>query len=166
MFSSVQLEPEDEVTPLMTAGVNIYFEANANMFKLPCAAHKNCTCTVYANRPKNCRSYKCELLKRFERGDISRQAAQEIVTKVVSLKNEVNELALAASINTQSKEDMALLLKRWSRNASISTTERGYAHVFLKFGALQIYLDRFFRRKPPVQADASGISTPLPQRPN
>jgi hypothetical protein len=155
IFSAVQLEPEDEVAPLMATGINIYSEGDANIFKLPCAAHKNCVCTVYANRPKTCRSYKCELLKRFERGGISHQAAQEIINKVVSLNNEVNALALAASINTQSKEDTVLLMKKWWRNPNIGTTEGGYAHVFLKFGALQIYLDRFFRRKPLSQADVS-----------
>ena len=157
IFSSVQMEPEDEIPPLMAASINIYWEGNANKFKLPCAAYKNCICTVYGNRPKNCRMYKCELLKRFERGDISHQAAQEIINKVVSLNNEVNALALEASINTQSKEEISLLLKRWWGNPSIGTTRQDYAHVFLKFGALQIYLDRFFRRKPVARADAAHI---------
>jgi hypothetical protein len=132
----------------VAAGINIYSQGDANMFKLPCAAYKDGACTVYAGRPKNCRLYKCELLKRFERGDISHQTAQEIINKVVTLKNEVNALALAASINTQSNENMALLLKRWWENQSTGAIERGFAHIFLKFGALQIYLDRFFRKKP------------------
>jgi uncharacterized protein len=167
IFSSVQLEPEDEVAPLMAAGINICSEGDASMFKQPCAAHRNCACTVYANRPKYCRSYKCELLKKFERGDISYEPAREIINTVVSLKNEVNTLALAASINIQSKEDIALLLKRWWKNPSIGKTEGGYAHVFLKFGALQIYLDRFFRSKPIAQADAARISeSPMPRSPN
>jgi hypothetical protein len=157
IFSSVQMEPEDEIPPLMAASINIYWDGNANKFKLPCAAYKNCSCTVYGNRPKNCQRYKCELLKRFERGDISHQAALEIINKVVSLNNEVNALALEASINTQSKEDMSLLLKRWWGNPRIGPTRQDYAHVFLKFGALQIYLDRFFRKKPLARADAAHI---------
>jgi hypothetical protein len=134
------------------------------MFKLPCAAHKNCICTVYANRPKNCRLYKCELLKRFERGDISHEAALEIINKVVSLKNEVNALALAASINTQSKEEVTLLEKRWLGNPSIGATKQGLARDFLKFGALQIYLDRFFREKPAVQTVAPSSESAPPSK--
>jgi hypothetical protein len=93
-------------------------------------------------------------MKKFERGDISHEAALEIIDKVVSLKNEVNALALAASVNTQSKEGVTLLEKRWLRDPSIGATKQGYAHDFLKFGALQIYLDRFFREKPAVQSVA------------
>jgi hypothetical protein len=157
IFSCVKLKPDDEITPLKAVGINIYSDSDANMFKLPCAAHKNCTCTVYANRPKDCRLYKCELLKRFERDDISHEAALEIINKVVSLNNEVNALALAASINTQFKEEVTLLEKRWlGEPPSIGdgATKQGHAHDFLKFGALQVYLDRFFREKPAVQAVA------------
>ena len=158
IFPSVQLEPEDEIAPLMAAGIAIYSENDANMFKQPCPAHKNCSCTVYENRPKNCRSYKCELLKRFERGDMSREAAAEIISKVVSFWNKVNALALAVSINIQSTEDMFLLLKKWRKNSSVGSTEQARAHVFVQFGALQIYLDRFFRRKPFSQAGAPHIN--------
>jgi Fe-S-cluster containining protein len=159
IFSSVPLNPDDEISPLETVGIDIVLDSDANRsFKLPCAAHKNCTCTVYANRPRVCRVYKCELLKRFERDEIPHEAALEIINKVVSLKNEVNALALAASTNIQSKEEVTLLMKRWWGKPSIGATKQSYADVFLKFGALQIYLDRFFRKKPTSPVVASGTS--------
>ena len=159
IFSSVPLKPDDEITPLKTVGIDIVSDRDANrLFKLPCAAHKNCTCTVYANRPQVCRIYKCELLKRFERDEIPHEAALEIINKVVSLKNEVNALALAASTNMQSKEEVTFLMKRWWGKSSIGATNQNYADVFLKFGALQIYLDRFFRKKPTSPAVAPGTS--------
>jgi uncharacterized protein len=156
MFSSVQLKSDDEITSLKAVGTKIYSDNHANMLKLPCAAHKNGTCTVYANRPQICRTYKCELLKTFEREEISHEAALRIINKVVSLKNEVNALALAASINTQSKEEVTLLQKRWLRGPRVRATKQSHANDFLKFGALQIYLDRFFRKGPAVQAVASS----------
>ena len=147
IFSSVRLKPDDEITPLKAVGINIVSDSESNAFKQPCAAHKNCTCTVYANRPQECRRYKCELLKRFERDDISHEAALEIINKMISLKNEVKALALAASTNTQSAEEIIVLMKRCWRDPSIGATKQGYAHVFLKFVTLQIYLDRFFREE-------------------
>src|SRR6266513_1567815 len=89
LFSSVRLKPDDEIIPLKTVGINVVSDSDPNIFKLPCAAHKNCTCVVYANRPQDCRTYKCELLKRFERGEMPHEAALEIINKVVCLKNEV-----------------------------------------------------------------------------
>jgi hypothetical protein len=158
IFSFVQLKPDDDFIPLKSIGINIVSDGDSHGFKLPCAAHKNCSCTIYANRPQDCRAYKCELLKRFERNDISHEAAREIINKIVSLKNEVNALALAASTNMQSKEEVTSLMKRWWGNPSIGATKQNYADVFLKFGALQIYLDRFFRKKPTSPVVASGTS--------
>jgi Fe-S-cluster containining protein len=160
LFSSVRLKPDDEVTPLKAAGINFVSNGDSNEFKQPCAAHKNCTCAVYANRPQECRTYKCELLKRFERNDISHGSALEIINKMISLKNEVNALARAASTNTQSAEEINSLIKKWSRDRSIGATKQGYAHVFLKFGVLQIYLDRFFRNKPILTPHISDGDSP------
>jgi uncharacterized protein len=158
LFSSVPLRPNDEIGALKIAGVNIVSDGDPNMFTQPCAAHKNCTCTIYANRPQDCRTYKCELLKKFERDEISHEAALEIIKKIVSLKNEVEALAIAASTDMQSKEEVTLLMKRWWKNPSIGAAEQGYAQIFLKFGALQIYLDRFFRKKLIVQTGAPRTS--------
>jgi hypothetical protein len=152
LFSFVPLKPDDDINPLKAVGVDIGSDSDPNIFKQPCAAHKNCTCIVYPNRPQKCRTYKCELLKRFERDDVFHEAALEIITKAVSLKNEMKALALAASTNMQSAEEVTSLMKRWLRDPSIAATNQGYAHVFLKFMTLQIYLDRFFRKKPIVQA--------------
>ena len=160
LFSSVPLRPNDELGALKTAGVSIVSDGDPNMFTQPCAAHKNCACIIYANRPHDCRAYKCELLKRFERDEISHESALEIINKIISLKNEVNALALAASTDMQSKEDVTLLMKRWWKNPSVGATEQEYAHIFLKFGALQIYLDRFFRKKLIAKTVASHSSEP------
>ncbi len=146
-LSGVPLKPDDEITPLKAVGINFVYENDVTVLKQPCAAHKNCTCAVYANRPQACRVYKCKLLKRFERDDISQQSALEIINKVKSLKNEMNALALAASTTAQSGEEIILLMKRCQTAQSIGTTKQDYAQILLKFGELQIYLDRFFREE-------------------
>jgi uncharacterized protein len=147
LFYGVLLKSDDDVTPLKAAGINIVSDNASTLLQLPCAAHKNCTCTVYENRPQGCRTYKCELLKRFERDDISQQSALEIINKIKSLKNEMNALALAASTTAQSGEEIKLLLNRCQTDPSIGAARQDYAHVLLKFGELQIYLDRFFREE-------------------
>jgi len=147
LFSSVPLKQDDEITPLKTVGINIVSDSDSNSFKLPCAAHQNRTCIVYANRPLSCKTYKCELLKRFERDDISHEAALKLINKIVSLKNEVKAFAVAASTDMQSAEEVTLLMRKCMEKPSIGATKQGYADVFVKFGALQIYLDRYFRQR-------------------
>jgi uncharacterized protein len=136
LFSFVPLKPDDEIAALETVGINIVSGSVPNIFKQPCAALRACTCIVYENRPENCRTYKCELLKRFERDDISYDAALKIIKKAVSLKNQVRALAVAASTSTQRSEEVQVLIKL----------------------ALQIHLDRFFREKPIIQAVAPGTA--------
>ena len=57
----------------------------------------------------------------------------------------MNELASAASTTAQSGEEILLLMKRCQTDPSIGATTQDYARVLLKFGELQIYLDRYFR---------------------
>ncbi len=147
LFSGMPMNPGDEVAPLKAVGINVVSDNDFTVLKQPCAAHKNCTCAVYANRPQACRAYKCKLLKRFERDDTSQQRALEIITKVKSLKNEMNTLAFAASTTAQSGEEIILLMKKCQTAPIIGTTKQNYAHVLLKFGELQIYLDHFFREE-------------------
>jgi uncharacterized protein len=161
-LSGVPLKPNDETAPLKAAGIKIVSDNDLTVFKLPCAALRNCACTVYANRPQRCRTYKCELLKRFERDDISQQSAVEIIDKVKSLKNQMNALAFAASTTAQSGEEIILLLKKCQTDANIGTRKQDYAHVLLKFGELQIYLDRFFREEPTFTIATLDRSTAAP----
>jgi hypothetical protein len=163
LFWGVPLEPDDDVTPLKAVGINIVSDNDLTLLKLPCAAHKNCTCAVYENRPQRCRTFKCKLLKRFERDDISQQSALGIISKMKSFKNEMNELALAASTTAQSGEEILLLMKRCQTDPSIGATKQDYAHVLLKFGELQIYLDRFFREEA-MFAPASLDRSPAPHQ--
>jgi hypothetical protein len=163
LFCGVPLEPNDDITPLKAVGINIIAGNDLTLLKLPCTAHKNCTCTIYANRPQRCRTFKCKLLKRFERDDISQQSALEIIDKVKSLKNKMNELTLAAAATVQSGEEILALMKRCQTDSSIGTTKQECAQVLLKFGELQIYLDRFFREEAmfaPPSLDRSPAPAP------
>jgi hypothetical protein len=145
IFRGVPLSPEDEISPLTAAGINIVPDGERNVFMLPCAAHKNHECTVYAHRPRVCQQYRCELLKRFTRGEISQDAALEIIGKTISVRNEVDSLA-----NSTNDPGITLFLRQWIRDPSIGTSHKTYAQLFLKFLILQKFLDRYFRKKPVI----------------
>jgi len=161
LFSQVLLRPDDDITVLETVGVTIVSDSDLNILKLPCAAHKG-ACVVYQDRPQRCREYKCELLKRFERSDILYADALRIITKAISLRNEFKALTFAALVNTP-KNEAALRIHRWPADLdSIVETKHSYPHVFLKFLTLQLYLDRFFRKRPAVKAVIKyGLRSPI-----
>ena len=146
LFSNVKLKPHDEIAPLQAAG--IVLDSDAKNFQQPCAAHKNCACTVYSNRPQTCQSYQCELLKRFGSGDTLHETALAIIKKAVSLKSELKNAMALAVTDIQSAEAISSLLKSWGQDPKIGAAHQTYAPLFLKFMVLQLYLDRFFRKKP------------------
>src|SRR5262249_6463173 len=114
LFSYVPLKPGDEISPLKRAGINFRSDSDLKRIKQPCAGHKNCVCIVYDSRPQTCREYRCELLKKFEQNDILYEDAVRIINNAVSLKNELNAAALAVSTNTESVQEVLLLVKKWS----------------------------------------------------
>ena len=156
----MRLKPGDEVAPLTAAGINIISDRDPNIFELPCAAHIDCTCTVYANRPRLCQAYKCELLKCFERGDISQHAALKIIEKTKSARNEVKALSLAASADDPPEEDITALMEKWLANPSVAAPPQTYPNLFFKFLILQKYLDRFFRKKSRLTARSPASAGP------
>jgi hypothetical protein len=50
-------------------------------FLQPCPAHDDTRCTIYARRPKACRSYRCLLLRDLEAGRIALDAALQVVAE-------------------------------------------------------------------------------------
>jgi uncharacterized protein len=158
IFSEVSLKPEDEVAPLAANGIHVLWDRDPHVFKQPCAAHKNCACTVYLDRPHGCRRYQCELLKRFKANEVSMNEALRIIRVAVTLKDEVKRQMLAASGNSEEcMEDLTSRLKSWLKNPRLAADNKCYARLFVNFVALQNYLDRFFRKKAYLQS-----STPSP----
>lgn len=59
-------------------------------FVQPCAAFV-ATCTVYGERPKICRTYRCELLKAVEDGEQTYETAHAIVARVHERRRSIEE---------------------------------------------------------------------------
>ncbi|HYE74813.1 MAG TPA: hypothetical protein VEF04_15850, partial [Blastocatellia bacterium] len=65
----------------------------AAYFKQPCPAYQQNCCQVYADRPTNCQKYRCALLRKFDRGEISWDEAQQKIDRVRELKGKLkNEM--------------------------------------------------------------------------
>ena len=142
LFGWVELRSEDDARTAKESGLNVVPYRGRDVLTQPCLAHKNCACTVYANRPEICRAFRCKLLKKLEQGDISEEAAQKIVESTVTAKNETLALANGLSANVPAV---------WPLIAKLLENPNGRAaHVPLLFNfvILQNNLNRFFRKKP------------------
>lgn len=94
IFGKVFLKPADDEAPLEAGGIEIQTKETEKFFELSCAAHQENCCQVYAVRPTNCRSYQCELLKKYESGSVSWRAAQSRISQARTLREKLRiELA-------------------------------------------------------------------------
>lgn len=93
IFSKVHVYPEDDLSPLKKAGIKVLEEDSKKFFKQKCAAHRENCCGIYKDRPTVCRNYRCRLLRRFERGEISSTDVKKKIADarkyIEALKNEV-----------------------------------------------------------------------------
>ncbi len=76
----------DEAELVTQPGLNFYQKKGEYVgFYQPCPCLKDSKCSVYAQRPRACRNYQCELLKEHLQGTISFKEAVELVRKAISL---------------------------------------------------------------------------------
>jgi hypothetical protein len=150
LFGHVDLEPEDDVVTLVAGGIQILSHETSSRFKQPCTAHKGCKCTVYPNRPRSCVRFHCVLLERFKANKISKSEALRLIREAVNLRNNVRRNMLAAFGDNAwpLAETRARLTEGW-KDASVAAKKR-YAEFFRMLIALQLCLDKSFRKNPTI----------------
>jgi hypothetical protein len=100
LIGFVQLDPE-EVTAVR-AIMDIEEENGNGVFLHPC--NKYCDgCTIYSNRPKQCASFECGLLKSVEKKELEFNSAVEMVKVVKQKRIAIEEKLASLQIELQSK---------------------------------------------------------------
>jgi Fe-S-cluster containining protein len=88
LFGWVELRPE-EVERAKAWPVGVTTKGGEVGFEQPCACFQRMRCTVYAQRPKACVDYRCMLLKRVEKGEITPAFAQARIDEARGLFDEI-----------------------------------------------------------------------------
>ena len=117
IFNSAKLD-SDEIEPAKTLGLAVY-EGERPGFRLPCARLAGTLCGIYEQRPRACARYYCHVIEELADGTIDAEEARERVQTARQLKTNA---------------DAAV-------DAELPGAQRQVAET-----ALQLYLDKFFRR--------------------
>ncbi|MBL6764765.1 MAG: YkgJ family cysteine cluster protein [Verrucomicrobiae bacterium] len=88
LFTSVVCATGTEARRVEAAGLSLNFIEGVGAFTQPCSRLKDTRCTFYADRPTRCRKFECELLKRTDRDEVSRNEAVSIIEQT-QLKAEI-----------------------------------------------------------------------------
>jgi len=81
LFADVELTGHAEATRLEVMGLEIEEDGNRALLVQPCRALHGTRCSVYAHRPKCCRSFECGLLQNVRRGAVSAGRAVEQIAE-------------------------------------------------------------------------------------
>ncbi|NNF00874.1 MAG: YkgJ family cysteine cluster protein [Pyrinomonadaceae bacterium] len=110
LLGKVKLRDGDPQQPLKAVGIQIETKDTKSSFRLGCAGYRGNSCQIYADRPESCRSFRCELLKKYESGAVSLAEAQGKIDHVKNLRNSLIE-ELKKTLPERSEMSVPALLK-------------------------------------------------------
>jgi uncharacterized protein len=152
IFDRAVVTPGEEAH-LLNYGMELVTKEEKTFFLLPCRYASCGQCTIYEDRFDICRSFRCELLKSYQAGDIELQETRATVEKAVQLVSAVKADDSRAALYRERRVIRDHLAEQLQ---SCSSEDRsGLARQLLNMIALDEFLDRWFRRKnkpPPNQS--------------
>jgi hypothetical protein len=89
LFGSVNLIDVDEHAPLVALAAEISTDGDRAEFAQPCPAFAGGCCTIYTVRPALCRTYKCDLLRRRDVGEVSTADARATIADAIEQRDAV-----------------------------------------------------------------------------
>jgi len=96
LFADVELAGRAEATRLEVMGLEIEDEGGRSALLIqPCRALDGTRCSVYAHRPKCCRSFECRLLQDARRGAVRPERAVEQIAEARQQIARVKQLMAA-----------------------------------------------------------------------
>ena len=75
LFGDVELQRGDNPKRLAESGMELSRKGRKQCFNQPCACFDGKWCQIYAERPKRCRTFECQLLKQVQAGKTTVPAA-------------------------------------------------------------------------------------------
>lgn len=83
LFESLPVAEGEPLPPVLAA-----FAKRLGCIPQPCPCHRE-VCTVYANRPRVCAAFRCEVLKDYERGTVTRAEVETLIAEIRKVHDRV-----------------------------------------------------------------------------
>jgi uncharacterized protein len=117
--------------------------ADRPVFALPCPKLAGTLCSIYADRPRVCSRYKCQLLLDVEAGAVTLDAALATVAEARVLA----DLALEAMPEPMGFPEARVLVDRTPNESASDETLSRLSRLKLALTIFSLYLDRNFRKE-------------------
>jgi hypothetical protein len=147
MYRHVEVEPEDVVDRLASAGLAFFSNADATSFHQPCPAFSEGCCSIYVIRPSVCRTYRCLLLRRHEAGEVSVDEASALIARTTELRDRVRA-GLTAYVDPKEPLPLdglyRLMLAKLDAEPDPSAARRERSELLFAVVGLRVILAREF----------------------
>jgi hypothetical protein len=146
LFDQTNLSADDDIGPLAGMGIDAVFNQTEPALRQPCAAYKNCVCSIYPDRPHVCRQFRCRLLRRFNANKISEGDALDIIRKAIALRDNVKQqMRTVFGKDNCSFDNFTAHLSSYWNDASSADANASVAALFQSFAALWLCINKHFR---------------------
>lgn len=141
IFDSINLDPTE--TKLMAARGGSLADEGPTAIPFPCPMLEGTCCTIYASRPKLCRSYRCEVLNGLRADKLDHRAALDLIETARKLEGAVLTLLPPDQTIVQARRAWQADPQFWR---ALPESEREAAlRLVMALAALNLHLDRHFR---------------------
>lgn len=150
LFDNVRLEPEESVETLKEHGLPVKHSRAKQpvaFFRQPCAAFcEDKTCRVYANRPKQCRRFECQVFKDVEAGAQTLESGLKVVKQARGKAEKVRRLLTRAG-EVDEGLSIGKRFQRVQRWIERGEADEAVAEVFGELGLAMHQLDLLAHRR-------------------
>lgn len=157
LFDHVQLKAEDDAARLKSLGLPVAATRTKTpviRFSQPCAALcADCTCRLYADRPRQCREFECGVYKKVQAGRISFATALGLVKKARRQAAKIRRLLRALGYTDEARP-LAERFRRTQRRMESTITDEAANHTFAELGLAVHRLNLLAHDKFYTRADA------------
>jgi hypothetical protein len=145
LFGQTNLSPQNDTAALSARGVGFVSDPAKPALKQPCVAYINCACSIYADRPRACRQFRCALLRQLKENKISQDEALDVVRKALTLRDDVKRQMRAVFTEDHCNFDefSRRLRSRW-KDATSAEARESVSAVFQSFAALWFFVTKHF----------------------
>lgn len=150
IFGFVPLHDGDDEDTLVHLGLTIEPREDKVGFSQPCAASCGGACSIYDDRPKVCRGYRCALLIENEAGRTSSDEARRRIATATQLRDEVTAgldrlLPVSEPTALYARYPLLLDLERRARGVEPEPSRSAEAaFVLLDVATLRVHLKTHF----------------------
>ena len=147
LFGDVELKRGDDAKRLASLGIELFAKGGRKAFSQPCACFDGSLCTIYADRPKQCRAFECRQVRLVGSGKVTIAAAKKNIREarrradeVLRLVRECGDVNEAMPLNKR----YAAVMARPMNLAEDETFIEQRGELMLAVGTLVEMLERDF----------------------